>query len=390
MSKKVKIAIVLADIPAYSETFIWSKIEGLLDNGKHIGLFVDKSTRNVKLKNNLAIYVQPDISKKYKILFILMMLIIKKPTILLRFIYIEYRLKIHWFNIVKHLIINYHLFIQKSDWIHFEFATLGIGRENVAKVFGAKSSVSIRGFDVGLYPHQYPGCYNLLWNRIDKIHTVSDDLYRKALELGLSDKVEVRKITPAVNLELFQFIKKNDLNHPLRILSVGRLVWKKGFEYSLKALQMLKNEGVEFKYIIVGEGEYKDALMYTIHQLGLDNDTILKGALSHKETLKEMAMSDIYLQPSIQEGFCNATLEAQAMGLLCIVSDAEGLSENVLNNQTGWVVKKRNSELIAAKIRLILNTKFSKLEKIRQASIFRVKSDFNLSTQQEEWNYFYE
>ncbi|MBK7870836.1 MAG: glycosyltransferase family 4 protein [Saprospiraceae bacterium] len=52
--------------------------------------------------------------------------------------------------------------------------------------------------------------------------------------------------------------------------------------------------------------------------------------------------ADIYLQYSIQEGFCNAVLEAQAMGLLCIVSDAEGLPENILHGQTGWVVPKGN------------------------------------------------
>ena len=60
-------------------------------------------------------------------------------------------------------------------------------------------------------------------------------------------------------------------------------------------------------------------------------------------------MHSIYLQYSIQEGFCNAVLEAQALGLLTIVSDAEGLPENVIHGETGWVVPKRKPKFFAQK-----------------------------------------
>ena len=46
---------------------------------------------------------------------------------------------------------------------------------------GIKSSVSFRGYDIGLYPYDNPGCYDLLWEKIDKVHTISDDLYNKAI-----------------------------------------------------------------------------------------------------------------------------------------------------------------------------------------------------------------
>ena len=69
---------------------------------------------------------------------------------------------------------------------------------------GARSAASFRGFDIGLYPHQHPGCYNLLWDKIDKIHTISDDLYQNAIELGLDPKTPFNKITPAINTDFFQ------------------------------------------------------------------------------------------------------------------------------------------------------------------------------------------
>ena len=389
MSEKIKIALVLAALPGYSETFIWSKIEGLLNSGKDISLFINKQKKNQYLKLDIPIYSQPDTSKKYKVIMQLLRLLIQKPIRFFRFIYLENSLSIKWPNILKHLIINYHLLTQKLDWIHFEFATLGIGRENVAEVIGAKSSVSLRGFDIGLYPHKHYGCYDLLWETIDKVHTISDDLYNQALDLGLNAGVPFQKITPAIDINIFISNEKQGLHNPLRILSVGRLTWKKGFEYALKALEILKNKGINFEFTIAGEGKYREAIMFAIHQLKLTEKVTLLGTISHAEVKKQMEWADIYIQPSIQEGFCNATLEAQAMGLLCIVTNAEGLSENVINAETGWVVEKRNSELIASQIRSILSTDSYKLGKIRAASILRVKSDFNLLSQKEKWNYFY-
>ena len=64
MSEKVKISIILADIPAYSETFIRSKIKGLINNRKQVSLFVDKSSRELNLQMNVPVYIQLDINKK--------------------------------------------------------------------------------------------------------------------------------------------------------------------------------------------------------------------------------------------------------------------------------------------------------------------------------------
>ena len=104
---------------------------------------------------------------------------------------------------MKHLIINSHILSQKIDWIHFEFATMGIGRENVARTMGLKSTVSFRGYDIGIFPFKNPNCYKLLWETIDKVHTISDDLYTQALTLGLSSITPFEKITPAIDTKFF-------------------------------------------------------------------------------------------------------------------------------------------------------------------------------------------
>ena len=99
--------------------------------------------------------------------------------------------------------------------------------------------------------------------------------------------------------------------------------------------------------------------------------------------------SNLYLQYSLQEGFCNAVLEAQAMGLLCVVSDADGLQENIVHEITGFVVPKRNSELLAKKIIETTQLSIEKRNQFIKNAIARVKRDFNVANQIEEFVDFY-
>lgn len=390
MQKKISIGIVLPSVPVYSETFIWSKIKGLLESGYLVSLFINNRTQSDLLKVNIPVYTQPNIKKPVLLIVILFAKIIKHPISLYNFIKEEIKSKRNSFYILKNIIINSHILGKKIDWIHFEYTTMSIGRENIGKAMGIKSSVSFRGYDIGLYPYDNPGCYDLLWEKIDKIHTISDDLYNKAIILGLDSNIPVQKITPAIDTSFFIYKQKIKINNPIRILSIGRLAWKKGFEYALKGLASLKRKNINFEYHIVGEGNYRDAILYAIEELDLSESVTLKGRLSVNKVRDEMDWADLYIQPSIQEGFCNAVLEAQAMGLLCVVTNAEGLAENVLNKKTGWVVNRRNSEMIANTISSILKSEDSVLDEIRERSISRISSDFNLDLQREKWKYFYQ
>ena len=99
---------------------------------------------------------------------------------------------------------------------------------------------------------------------------------------------------------------------------------------------------------------------------------------------------DIYLQYSVQEGFCNAVLEAQLMEKICIVSDAEGLPENVRHGETGWVVESFRPDLLHQRIREVLNTNNAELDSMRTAASERVKKQFSLEVQRENFIRFYE
>ncbi|MDQ3392696.1 MAG: glycosyltransferase [Bacteroidota bacterium] len=387
------IGIVLPEAPGYSETFFYSKIKGLISEGHKVILFVNNNSGNFNLCEVVAaekVDSKRPIIQVFKLIFILAKLFIKAPAAMNALNKFEKADGTSLKNIFEKIYINAHILPYKLHWLHFGFATMAVKRENVAKAIGAKMAVSFRGYDISIYPVKNKGCYNKLWQKVDKVHSISDDLYQEALKLGLSEKVAYQKINPAIDSGKFvnkkQFLK---INEPVKLVTVGRLNWKKGIEYAIAALGLLSKRGIDFKYNIIGTGTEYERLIFAAYQLGIEEKINFLGKKSHEEVVTYLADSDIYLQPSIQEGFCNAVLEAQAMGLLCIVSDAEGLPENVVDGKTGWVVPKRNSEALAKKIEEVLHEDNVLLANIQNRAVERVKAQFNISNQIRDFINFY-
>ncbi|MGB1308701.1 MAG: glycosyltransferase, partial [Oceanihabitans sp.] len=138
-----------------------------------------------------------------------------------------------------------------------------------------------------------------------------------------------------------------------------------------------------------GTGPETEALKFACYQLGLGKETVFLGKLDHNQVKNALEKAQIYIQYSVQEGFCNAVLEAQAMGLLCVVSDAEGLSENVLHNKTGWVVSKRNPKALANKILEVIHLPEEEKNRVCNQSQIRIKETFNLDIQKQLFHSFY-
>jgi colanic acid/amylovoran biosynthesis glycosyltransferase len=389
----MRIGIVLPSLPGYSETFFQNKIKGLMENGHEVILFINNLSDNKSFR--VAIKQTPNLSgniifKGFNTIIALINLCLFSFKSTYRFWQLEKANGSSFSKIVKLMVINSHILKYKLDWLHFGFATMGIDRELVGKAIGAKVAVSFRGYDISIYPLKHPGCYNQLWKNINKVHTISDDLLKEAYKLELPKTVETVKITPAIEVSHFIHTRTNYFeNTIIRILTVGRLHWKKGHEYILEALSKVKKSGYSVEYTMVGSGEEYERLVFAVYQLGLSNDVKFIGKKVHSEIPKLMAVNDIYIQYSVQEGFCNAVLEAQAAGMLCIVSDAEGLSENVLHELTGWVVPKRHPLLLARQIEAVYDLPQQKLKAIADTAVSRVKKDFNLEKQRNEFLTFY-
>ena len=193
--------------------------------------------------------------------------------------------------------------------------------------------VSLRGYDICIYPLKNPLCYSNVWGKVDKVHGISMDVIEAGVRNGFSKKNSFKIIKPGIDLEVFANTnKKRKKLDNIKFLTVARLHWKKGLEDTIQALSFMKDEDISFYYNIIGDGPELERLVFVAHDLGLEKNINFVGPVSHRNTISYYKKSDIYLQYSLQEGYCNATLEAQSMGLITIVSNAEGLKENVGNN----------------------------------------------------------
>ncbi len=383
----MKIGLVLPSVPGYSETFFRNKIKGLMDSGFEVVLFVVDNRSNEKMACTIIPFPNYYIHNKIAVFWHSLVQLISNSKTAIKLYHLGKKDGLSTKKSARMVFLNSHFLNQKLDWLHFGFGTLALGRENVAEAIGAKLAVSFRGFDHYVYPQKNKNCYKLLFSKKAQYHVLSAGMKKDLMANGIHPK-SISKITPAIDTNLFSSTVQNSDN--LNIVTVARLHWIKGITATLEALAILKKNGIPFQYRIIGSGPEKEKLQFAVYQLGLTNEVIFVGKRNPDEVKSELQKATLYLQYSHQEGFCNAVLEAQAMGKICIVSDAEGLTENVINNVTGFVVPKRNPLSLAATISTVVALSSEEKELISNAAVNRVKSEFNLEDQTAKFIEFYE
>ena len=389
----MKIGIVLPATPGYSETFFTNKIKGLESHGHTVVLYVNAAKSGAQ--NKTTVKVAPNLSGNFVAVTVMSSWLLFKS-----FLFHFSATKKMWQldskdgysfgRKIKNIIINSHLLSEKLDWLHFGFGTMVFDRENVAQAIGSKMAISFRGFDIGIYPLKHPNCYQKTWDKVDKIHVISDDIANLVVKNGCVAKQKIVKICPAIDSDYFATTEFEKFDSEIKMISIARLHWKKGLEYTLEALAIVNQKGINFHYTIIGDGNEMERLQFAVHQLGLVRKVTFAGKLSSEDVKNKLQTANLYLQYSNQEGFCNAVLEAQAMGKICIVSDADGLQENIIDGVTGFVVSKRNPLSLSNKIievnSLDRNEKFS----LSNAAAKRVRTQFTLEKQMEQFIAFYD
>jgi colanic acid/amylovoran biosynthesis glycosyltransferase len=242
--------------------------------------------------------------------------------------------------------------------VHFQFGAEAVGRERLGTLLDCAIVATFQGYDlnyqgIGLEP----GYYAELWRRVDAVHVLSGDLARVATRRGLPQSTPIVVAPHAVDP---LFLEGEGRRHegrvgsrerPFRLLSVGRLHWTKGHEYTLRAVRALIDSGLHCEYRIVGDGDLREALLFAIEDLDLRGAVSLLGPLDPPEVRDQMGRADVLVHSAVSEGFCVAVAEAQAMQLPVVASDAGGLPENVADGQTGFIVPRRDTHTLALKLR---------------------------------------
>lgn len=147
-----------------------------------------------------------------------------------------------------------------------------------------------------------------------------------------------------------------------RLLFVGRLVERKGAEFALRALAVLRASGREATLAIVGDGPERPLLEALARELAVADATSFAGMLPPDEVATFYARSDVVLLPAVtdwkgeQEGFGMVLVEAMRAGLPVVASRSGGIADIVSDEETGLLVPERDTPALAAALTRLIDS----------------------------------
>lgn len=187
---------------------------------------------------------------------------------------------------------------------------------------------------------------------------VSEMVRDSLCQLGYPEQ-KCSVIHNAVETHTFSTDKRDAIRHKmgwqkvLVVSCVARLVPAKGQVYAIQALPELVKAIPNVKLVLIGDGEERNKLEQLANTLNVTQHVEMLGARA--DVIDLLAATDIYLQPSIKEGFCIAFLEAMATGLACI-GTRTGAIPSMLNNHNGILIPPENvPEIIRSVLQLAKN-----------------------------------
>jgi colanic acid/amylovoran biosynthesis glycosyltransferase len=393
--KPKKLLLVVPAFPKLSESFIVRKFLGLLNAGWDVHIFCAASsaaewqhfpelaTRSgIRRRVHVGWPQRPRALAAALIPAALLRLALTAPAATIR--YLSRGRKLFGTDVLRHLYQDAEIIRLQPDIVHFEFGALAVGRVYIADLLSCRIVASFRGYDLNLVGLDDPEYYTELWSRADGLHFLGQALWETAQRRGCPASRQHALIPPAIDMDVFgpsaATASEPRAAAPLQLLSVGRLDWRKGYEYGLMAVKLLIEQGVNCCYKIAGGGSYLEAVAFARHQLGLEDVVELLGPLDPVAVRAEMRQTDIFLHPAVSEGFSNAVLEAQAMQLPVVCTDAGGLPENVVAGETGLVARRRDAGHLAEHLyRLSANPDLRR--QMGQAGQRRVEKFFSMKTQ---------
>lgn len=222
----------------------------------------------------------------------------------------------------------------------------------VSLAAGPSYSLSLHGgLDV------YGDNHTVKFQRAKFVATVTRPLQKDVRNLTGWDETRVPHISMGVDLAKFEHIQpKKIVSEPIRFITVARLAWGKGHNYSLEALAQLKQEGIGFHYTIVGGGPHEDDIRHQVTTLSLADNVTFKGTLGQDDVIKALQESHVLLLTS--EGTFEAApvcvMEAMAAGLPTITSIIGGTPDMIDDGKDGYLVEQRNVSEILSRMKTFI------------------------------------
>ena len=218
---------------------------------------------------------------------------------------------------------------------------------------------SFHGKDITVYPKQFgKAFYKRLFQTSEMFTGNSRFIIGKMVDNGCPTD-RVIKIPMCLNTGEFSMRAQVPPRTLFNILTVGRFVEKKGYEYALRAIALFKQHQIPFIYHIIGEGPTMDNMIKLAEELGIVNQVIFHGAMMQDRVKEFYNQAHVFMLPSVTaangdtEGQGLVLQEAQSIGIPVLATLHNGFPDSVVEGSTGFLVPEKDPEGLCEKLVLL-------------------------------------
>jgi colanic acid/amylovoran biosynthesis glycosyltransferase len=397
----MRIAVIVSGFPSLSETFILRQITGLIDRGHEVDIFAGSAGNDpvrhpdvdkYRLLSRTSYLTHCACSKAaplraLKRLGLIFANFHKNPTVVLRTFNVAAYGKAAVFLQILCQIVP---FLDKDpyDILHCQFGPIGefglLLRDT--GVFHGKIVTSFRGFDISSYvKEQGENTYDDLFRRGDLFLCVSERIKADLIRLGC-DREKIIVHRSGIDPNTFTVVpRESKKGGKTTILTIARLVEKKGVEYGIKAIAKILKKYPHIEYKIAGDGPLRDKLQLLIKDLNVGEHIELLGWRAQDQVTELLETSDILLAPSFtsskgdQEGIPGVIMEAFATGLTVVSTEHAGIPELVRDGASGFLVPERDVNALVEKLEMLIEQPQLRYEMGRTGRKF-VEEYYNIET----------
>ena len=406
----MKIALFVDQFPKVSETFILNQIDGLLARGHEITIFPrqagDETTvhgivesRQLIRKTRFPPKTPHTRMEKVGFYFRLMWLIIThgKSVSRLRDTFTQYNRVCSWrYAVIRAEPVLHHGGSFDVLFAHFgPNSMLACWYRDAGLVNGPLVTV-FHGFDLSSYLRSHnEQIYDPLFRKGDLFLPISHYWRDKLRTLGCPvQRLKVHHV--GIDCEQFAFqARTREADDPTVLISVARLVEKKGIEYAIRSMARLVASELNVQYRIIGDGPLLAPLKQLVSEMHLYEHVSFLGAMTSDEVFHELSNAHLFLAPSVtdssgdMEGIPTVLMEAMATGLPVISTLHSGIPELVEDGVSGRLVGERDEQALAQAMQELVDN-VEQWPAMGSAGREKVLREFNIKKLNERLDHFFE
>lgn len=251
------------------------------------------------------------------------------------------------------------------DIVHCQFGSLALPILEFRKagLMSGRLVTHFRGIDISSFVQENGAdVYDEVFAKSDHFLANCGFFRDKAVALGCPE-ARIDAHGSGIDLSMFPFRALPPVgNGPVRLISAGRLVEKKGLITAIRAVAHVLRSGKDVHYEIIGDGPERPRLEALAAELGVADHVTFHGWRTHTEISETLSRAHVFLAPcqtaadGNQDAPVNTLKEAMAIGLPVIASRHGGIPELVEDGVSGFLVPERDAECLTRAIARMIDT----------------------------------